>query len=286
MKDSYSIPYSLDSSYLDMQITIQTESGIGARPVTIKTVLLILGGIVSCFLMVSKTFVASGTFWQKVVFAVFWMGLCGLLLTSSRTNEMGLSRIFSLISYLNTGSRFIGTRRGSAALPFAQLTGIADVDEASGLITYLDGSVGYLFDVTGNGSVLLFDSHKEAIIDRVDAHYRKMKPGTTYHFVTVKQPQEVIDQLEALDYRETHLTCSDPDLTAMMETDRHVLTEIVGSSYKSLHQYMLMQAKTLEDLQQAMTVLQSEVENSTLMFRRVILMAKPDMVKFFSDIYR
>ena len=36
-KKSYGIPYSLnETSYLDLPITIKTEGGISARPITIK----------------------------------------------------------------------------------------------------------------------------------------------------------------------------------------------------------------------------------------------------------
>ncbi|NDO52036.1 hypothetical protein FMM75_22605 [Lachnospiraceae bacterium MD335] len=60
-KDYYGIPYALDSSYLDMEITIQNNDGIGIRPFPIKNILLVFAAITSCMIMLSKTFIASGS---------------------------------------------------------------------------------------------------------------------------------------------------------------------------------------------------------------------------------
>lgn len=285
MKKSYGIPYSLQSSYMDMEISIKTKDNIAASPMPIRNILLILAGIISCFLLISKTFISRGTFPQKAVFCIIWIILCGLLLTSSKTKQLGLHRLISGINYMNPASRFVNTRRGSSACGFAGVAGFTHMDPDTGVLYYLDGSRGMLFDVVGNGSALLFESHKEAIIDRVDAHFRKMRPGTCYQFVTVKRPQEVDEQLESLALRQKSLTCQDDDLTAMAETERFVLSRIVGSTYKSLHQYMLLQAKNDEELKLAFNILQSEVENSTLMFRRMTVLGVPDSEKFFASIY-
>lgn len=60
-KKSYGIPYSLnETSYLDLPITIKTEGGISARPITIKSLLIIMSGIVGGFLVVTKTFIEIG----------------------------------------------------------------------------------------------------------------------------------------------------------------------------------------------------------------------------------
>lgn len=285
-KKSYGIPYSLnDSSYLDLPITIKTEDGISARPITIKSLLIILGGIMGGFLAITKTFVSRGTVGEKVLFAILWAILCGFLLTTTKTREYGYHRLWNLYKYLSPGNRFVSTRRASPAYNMAAFTGFAEMDPRTGVIKYADGTVGMIFDVIGTASYLLFDAHKEAIIDRVDAHYRKMLPGTTYHFVTVKRPQEVDEQVRSLDAREDRLTVSDPDLTAMLESERGILRRYVGSKCKSLHQYMILQAKNEEELSLAFKVLQSEVENSSLMFRRVVRLGVPEAQQFFAGIY-
>ena len=286
MKQSYGIPISLDASYLDMQIKIQHDSsGLGMRPVSIKDLLLVLAGIVSGFLIVSETFVSKGSFAQKGIFVVFWIMLCALLLIPSKTKMIGLEKMVSVLNYYSPGNRRVSTRKAASAGNMVRITGFMEMDPDTGILRYADGTFGMLFDVVGNASALLFDSHKEAIIDRVDAHYRKMRPGITYHFITRKQPQEVTEQMAVLDQREKVLDTKDPDLIAMAETERYVLKSVIGDKCKSLHQYLLMQAPNEEELRLGYQVLSSEIENSTLMVKRMILLGVEDSQSLFSSIY-
>lgn len=286
MKQSYGIPASLDASYGDMEIRVQSESmGLGFRPVTVKDLLFILGGICVGFLILSDTFVSRGSLAQKAVFVVLWIMLCALMLVPTKTKQNGIGRLVSAVGYYAPGNRHVMTRRASPASSVVRMTGFSDMDPETGVIRYADGTFGMLFDVVGNASILLFDSHKEAIIDRVDAHYRKMRPGTTYHYITRKQPQEVGEQLASLDSKERSLTVQDPDLTAMAETERYVLKQVIGDKCKSLHQYMLVQAPNEEELRLAYQVLASEIENSSLMLKRLILLGVEDSQKLFSGIY-
>lgn len=279
-KQSYGIPYTLDSSYMDMEITIQSKDGIGFRSLPIKNIMLVLFAVVSAMFMVSRTFISRGTLLHKAVFLVLWMALCALLLVSGKTKLLGIEKLLSVMSYFQPGGRYINTRSRSKAADFVNITGFVDVTE-DGVIKYLDGSRGMLFDIVGNGSILLFEDHRNAIIDRVDTHYRKMRPGSTYHFVTIKQPQLVESQIEALDSKYSALTCEDADLTAVYRTNRYVLSNVIGSSFKSLHQYLLLQAPNDEELNLALNVLVSEVENSSLMFKRVVQLPVDDIAEFY-----
>lgn len=283
-KRVYGIPYSLDSSYLDMEIAIQSKDGIGMRPFPIKNILLGLFGIVTCFILLSKTFIAEGTFNQKVIFVIIWACLCFLLLTINKTKQLGVEKIVSLLNYMQAGSRYVNTRTMAGANPFIQITGFYDIDE-NGTIRYCDGSLGQVFDIIGNGSVLLFDEHKRMIIDRVDAHYRKIRPNTTYHYVTAKEPQNVYIQASYLAQKKAQLTVNDPDLNAMVDTNMHILKDIVGNSYKSLHQYLIIQAKNQEDLNLALSVFWSEVKTSAHMFKFAEQLNREEVIDFMKNIY-
>ena len=285
-KRNYGIPYSLnDSSYLDLPITIKSESGLSMKPITLKSLLIIVFGFSVGIVAIAKTSIARGTLFEKILFLALWGTMCYLVLTTTKTKEYGYHRLANLVRYLQPMSRRINTRRSAPAVQFATVAGIRSMDPDTGIISYTDGSFGMVFDVIGNASYLLFESHKTDILDRVDNHYRKMHPGVTYHFVTVKQPQEVDEQVENLNLREDALTTNDPDLVAMLETERGVLRRYVGSQCKSLHQYMVMQAGTLEDLHLGYEVFRSEVENSVLMFKRVVQLGVPEAQRFFAGVY-
>lgn len=281
---NYGIPYPLDSSYMDMEISIKADNGLGFRPFAVKNILLMLVGILSCFLILNKTFVARGTIIHKGIFVLLWIWLCCMLLISDKTKQLGLQKIGSVINYLQPDNRYVNTRMQSKAADFMSICGISNIED-NGLIRYSDGSFGLSFDIIGNGSILLFEAHKNAIIDRVDTHYRKIRPDSTYHFLTVKEPQRVELQIHALDEKKQNLTTEDADLLAMIATNRYVLSDIIGSSFKSLHQYMLLQAPNEEVLNLALNILISEVENSSLMFKHVVQLEKEDAEALFRSVY-
>lgn len=283
-KRNYSIPYTLDSSYLDMEIAVQNNSGLGFRPFPIKTILLVLLGVLSCFLLVSKTFIANGTIIQKGIFILLWIGLCLLLLTTNKQKQIGLEKITSLMMYMNPDSRFIGTRAVDNANNVVKICGYDSIDE-DGTINYTDNSVGVVFDIIGNASILLFDDHKNAILDRVDNHYRKMKPGTTYQFITRKEPQNVYLQVASIDERHNEMTVYDEDLEAMFATNKYVISELVGQRFKSLHQYLIIQAPNKEELDLALNVFFSEVENSELMLKYAAQLDRNEVIEFMTPIY-
>ncbi len=283
-KRNYSIPYTLDSSYLDMEIAVQNDSGLGFRPFPIKTILLVLLGVLSCFLLVSKTFIANGTIIQKGIFILLWIGLCLLLLTTNKQKQIGLEKITSLMMYMNPDSRFISTRAGDNANNVVKICGYDSIDE-DGTINYTDNSVGVVFDIIGNASILLFDDHKNAILDRVDNHYRKMKPGTTYQFITRKEPQNVYLQVASIDERYNEMTVYDEDLEAMFATNKYVISELVGQRFKSLHQYLIIQAPNKEELDLALNVFFSEVENSELMLKYAAQLDRNEVIEFMTPIY-
>ena len=193
-KRSYGIPYSLDSSYMDMEITIQSNNGIGIRPLPIKLILTILAGILSGYAILSKTDVSRGTIVQKAIFIALWAALCFLLLSTNKQKQLGFEKVASLLSYMQPDSRFISTRANDNANNMIKICGFDKVED-DGLIRYTDGTFGVIFDIIGNASILLFDDHKNAVLDRVDSHYRKMKPGVTYNFITRKEPQNVFLQI-------------------------------------------------------------------------------------------
>lgn len=283
-KRSYGIPYSLDSTYMDMEIAIQGNNGIGAKPMPIKTILLILFGVCSGVFVLFKTPLSRGPLITKIIFGAVWLGLCALLLTYNKCKTLGIERIVSLLNYVNPASRFVSTRSVDQAGNMIKIAGWDYIDD-DGIIHYVDKSLGVVFDVIGNASILLFEDHRNAIIDAVDKHYQKMKPKVTYQFITRKEPQKVYMQLGSMQEKYRNVTVEDQDLNAMMETETYVLGHLVGQSFKSLHQYLLIQAPTKEELDLGLSVFYGEVEGSNLMFKYAEQLEKDDVVGLMTEIY-
>lgn len=283
-KQRYGIPYTLDSSYMDMEIALQTNSGVGLRPFPVKNILLVLAGIMGGYLLLAKSFISQGTGFQKFIFVVAWVAICFLALTTDRTKQMGLTKILSVFNFLQPNNRYINTRLVSNADDFARLVGFDNIDN-DGTIHYYDKSLGQVFDIIGNGSNLLFESHKEAIIDQTDAHYRKMKPKTSYQYITTTEAQNVYLQVASVMERKKNLTVSDPDLDAMLDTDLYVLNKIVGQSFKSLHQYLIIQAPDKDEFEAALNIFWAEAESTSLMFKYAEQLDTEEAAEFYKHIY-
>lgn len=269
---------------MDMEIAVQNDSGIGARPMPIKNILLVLLGACSGIYILFSTPIARGNIVAKGIFAAAWLGLCALLLTYNKCKTLGLERVLSLIAYMNSDSRFISTRAVDKANNMVRVAGWDNIDEDD-IIHYADGSLGVVFDVIGNASILLFEDHRNAIIDQVDKHYQKMKPDITYQFITRKEPQNVYLQLGSMLEREQSMTVRDADLDAMFATNKYVLGHLVGQSFKSLHQYLIVQARNKEELDLGLSVLLGEIENSNLMFKHAEQLNAQEITALMTEVY-
>src|SRR5699024_3635812 len=137
-----------------------------------------------------------------------------------------------------------------------------------GLVEFIDGTYGYWYRVTGTASILLFDSDKEAIVNRVEGFLRKWNVDSEITFMTLKEAQKVERQVDSLMRRYANLKTADPELRNLAEEEFRILKDFVGHQFKSIHQYMLVKSKNKEALTVSVSILQSEVENSALMIRQ------------------
>lgn len=285
-KQIYRVPFTLDASYADMEITIRTKDGIGFKPAPMKNVLAYVIGFLSCFWIVMNTVMAVAYLPVKIVFCVVYIMAVFMLCKQDPTQRMQAALISPLINYIPKKSRVVMTRSNQNAAPFYQCVGIERIDDKSGLITFADGTFGYMYRVVGSASILLFDADKTAILDRVDAFYRKMNTDAELIFLTVKSSQAVYKQMAALKRLYDNLEARDPDLLGLAEEQFDVLKNFVGGSFKSLHQYLILKADNREMLSQTKNLLQSEVENSSRMIKRCVPLYYDDIVTVLSTIYK
>ncbi len=285
-KQIYRVPFTLDASYADMEIAIRTKDGIGFKPAPMKNVLAYVIGFLSCFWIVMNTVMAVAYLPVKIVFCVVYIMAVFMLCKQDPTQRMQAALISPLINYIPKKSRVVMTRSNQNAALFYQCVGIERIDDKSGLITFADGTFGYMYRVVGSASILLFDADKTAILDRVDAFYRKMNTDAELIFLTVKSSQAVYKQMAALKRLYDNLEARDPDLLSLAEEQFDVLKNFVGGSFKSLHQYLILKADNREMLSQTKNLLQSEVENSSQMIKRCVPLYYDDIVTVLSTIYK
>lgn len=286
MKQSYKIPESLDANYFDVEIALKTNDGIGIKPVPIKIILSAIISIITCFYFLTNGIISNAYGIQKFLFVVIWIALSVVLLSYDKSKQMKIQLVPVLLNYLPKTNRYLYTRKTVRANEFYHLLGIDKVDEHNGWIGFVDGSYGYMYQVVGSASILLFESDKEAILDRVDSFYRKMGSDYENIYITVKEPQKIHHQLANLKKNYDTMDVRDPDLEMLFNQQFNILKHRVGDECKSIHQYMIIKGNNKEQLTIAKNVLQSEVENSSLMFKQCTAMYHDDIVNVFGPIYK
>ena len=283
-KSSYKIPYGLNASYADMEIAVRTDDGLGFKPLPLKIILVYLAGIVGCIWMIMRSYVRYGTIPEKILFAVVWAMFLLLLCKYDDTQRMQFSLVPTLFYYLPRSARVVMTRRSSSVNGFYAVAGIKNVTDR-GLISWADGTYGFMYRVIGSASILLFKDDQKAILDRVEAYYKKVSPEYEHIWITVKSSQAVYKQVAALTDLYKDLEETDEDLKDLLEEQFDTLKSYVGGSFRSIHQYLVLKADNQEVLNQAKAVLESEINNSDRMIKQCVPLHRQDIEGVMRDIY-
>lgn len=285
-KSSYRVPYGLAQDYMDMTIALNSKDGTVGKVLPMMVVATYVISFLICMFLMFKTFVGSiSTLGQKILFILLWAALTVVLAKFDGTRRMNIQRIMTLLNYLPHSSRYVYTRTNRDAMPFYNILNIEDITD-DGLVKFVDGTFGYWYRVVGSASVLLFDGDRDAIITRVDNFYRKWDTDSEIVFLTAKEAQKVYRQVASLQRRYEGIRNDDPDLRAIAEEQFKILRDHIGTEFRSIHQYMLVKSANKEALRVANNILQSEVENSSLMIKQCVPLDKTDVLQVLSSVYQ
>lgn len=268
-----------------MEISLQTSSGMGPKPMPIRLILAYIVSGLACFWCVTSTFIGDGGIWI-IPFVILWGALTFLLFKRDDTDLPQYKLVGTMMSYLPKSARKLTCRPSDNVKDIMNFIGVYAYDPETGLIEFNDNTFGYAYMVTGSASILLFDEDRKAILDRVDAFYRTMKEDVELIYVTDKEAQKVHRQLEAEVKRYRVLDTDDPDLQALSDVRFRCLRDHVGGVFRSIHQYLILKADNKEALDVAENVLRGEVENSSHMFKRCVALVGDDVENVFKSIYQ
>lgn len=283
-KNSYKIPVSLNRSLLDHEIGL-SAGGIAAKPVPVKVLLFWATSILALFWAVRSTFVASADWWIVVLFVVLWLMFTAFLGKYNKTKEMAWTKVPVFMNYATPGARKVVTRSTSNPSGFYSVARVDNIDD-SGLITWPDGTVGQAYLVVGSASILVFEEDKKAILNRVDAFFRKIDTNVELIFITTKEPQRIYRQLAHLEDINVGLGDRDPELVELMHERYDILTGFVGSTFSSIHQYLVLKGDNLEALRRAHSVLSAETEDSSLMIKQAVMLDRDEAADALSVFFR
>ncbi|MGY4541223.1 hypothetical protein ACVWY0_001132 [Arthrobacter sp. UYNi723] len=283
-KSVYKIPTSIARSFLDHEIAL-SGGGFQAKPVPMKVLLFWAASILTLFWVASSTFVASAAWWLIVLVVVWWLATTAFLGQYSKTKEMKYMSVPALLAYVPVTARRVLTRKSTNPSAFYSVVGIDSINE-TGLIKYADGTYGQGYLVVGSASILLFEEDRKAILNRVDSFWRKVDTSCEYTWVTTKEPQRVYHQIANLERRNLAMETRDPELKELLDEQYDILKDYVGDQFKSIHQYLLLKGDSLEALRRAHSVLQAEVETSSLMIKGCTMLNGAEVTEMFTVLYK
>lgn len=286
-KKVYKIPAPLDDNYLNMEIAIQSKDGVGLKPLPVRVILAWLVSILVLFFLETRTggALSYGGIVLQALFAIVWLGFTFVMTIIDKSHKMQMEWIPALLTYMHKANRTVLTRRTSNANPFYGIVGIDSIDEDNGLVHYSDGTFGYWYSVVGTASVLLFPEDRDAILDRVCGFYEKIGTDCEIIFMTTKEAQKVNKQLAHLMAQYKALEFREPDVSALVREQYNALYNHVGKEFKSIHQYMVLKGDSREALSVLNTIVMSEYEASSLMFKQCQPLYKQDIEEVLFRVY-
>lgn len=267
---------------LDSQLNLSIQ-GI-SKSVPLRVIIFWIISLIALLWAVTQTFISKSSWWIIFLIVVMWLIATAFLGKYSKTKEMNMQKIPAFLAYFPPKARKVFTRRGSDPSAFYSIVNLDSVDE-SGLIKWADGTIGQAYSVAGSASILLFQSDKTAILDRVDKFFRKMEAGPELIWITTKSPKKVWIQLANLDRTNKELLNRDPELLELLNEQFDILKDYVGGSFPSIHQYVIIKAANLEQLRKTASLLASEARDSSLMFKQISMMDGRDALNLLRITY-
>lgn len=282
-KAVFKIPTSLNRSFLDHEIAL-SGGGWQAKPLPMKVLMFWGGSLVVMLWLLTATFLGSGGFLLSFLLVIWWLAATAFFGRLTKTKELTFMRVPALMAYVPRAARRVMTRRSADPSDFASIAGI-DAVSPDGLISFADGTIGQAYLVVGTASILVFDEDKLAILDRVDAFWRKVEVGCEFLFITTREPQRIYHQVANLEARNHQLQARDPDLVALMDEQYAALADHVGRGFSSIHQYLVLKADNSDELRRAQNVLRAEVEGSALMLKEATPLDRDEVLQMLRVLY-
>lgn len=286
-KQQFKIPASLNVTYFDMEFHLKNKNGLGlSRPVSAKTVLFTLLAGFGWFYLVFQSFIGSSGVPLIIGFTLGWVVLSVLLIRPDKTNRLGGELVFSMINYLPKSGRYVPVRMSDSVIPFQNLLNIRTIDPEDGTVHFLDGAIGHVYHVVGSASSLMFKEDKQAILDKVDAFYRKLAVNVEVIYDTVYEGHSVDEQLDSVRHDQASLTVKSPGLQALLAEQYEVLDQAINNNQglTSLHQYLIVRADSDAALTEFENLLVGDVENEGLMFRLAKTLNYKEVTRYFKSL--
>lgn len=285
MRTRFKLPFSLNVNQLDLAINLSSKNGIQfKRQVTLRVLLIAMLGFLLYLMLVLKTPMGiSGGFLGLIIWSVGYIWILFKICTPTLTKQVGMSEIMPMIKYLDGRNRKVTTKKISFKNEVESLIGIVNVDEDTGLIEFNTGEIGYVYEVIGNASILMFDDDRDRVLQGTRNFYRKITPNVSIIFDYVTQPQKVDRNVQHVISQFDDLQYQSKGLKDLLVNQAAVLDNFVGQQFKSMHQFMIVRAKDRDSLNDLENWIAIQMETNFLKSCRGL--SGVDTLEYLKDMY-
>lgn len=285
IKDVYKITNSINVHFWDIPISFRNGSLGLKRPVTIKSIAIILFAGFAWFMLFTRMLQNQFGVMPTLTFTIGYWLFCILALTNQKNGLMGYRWFVPTVRYwINTKNRMIVTRGRAGEREIMKLKWqipVEDVNEETGVINYTDGSVGVVCDAIGYGSRALFNADKENIITAYETYLQRIGVGTGITIDSRQSEQDVQVQLSALEtYRQNNV---EPTVDAIIARQRKILENHVRINFKSTHQYIFIRCRNIDVLNEELQWLNQQRANG--MLRMITQVRNEKLIKRLHQFY-
>ena len=285
MKPSYKLPYSIDvNEMLDQPVSLRFAMFGVKIPVPVYMILMVTIVVVSYGITVSYLFKIGFGLISVILFSLGYIPMCIMMLKKNNTGDRGYKWLLPTLMYFPTfESRKINTRSTANNEEVEKLQAIIPVKsvDKSGMVEYIDNSVGVVIKVIGNGSTTLFEKDKESVIDAFESFLRDLKMNVSVNVEMRNGNQNCTNQIENLDKQKENTT--NPTVLAINERKRKAL-EIIEQTFTTIEYRVFLRSKTSEDLQSVIKAIQSK-KSSNEMFKNVEIVKGEETYDVYREFY-
>lgn len=299
-RQGYAVRYGLDQSWWQLPVSFSSNPKKSNR-LSLMQVLIIIGSVLLCAILFGKTPALHGSMIANIAWILGYVGLFYLLAMPTKTYNYGVKMIKPMINYYGDRHRLITTRPTANAAVVGEFYGYGNATikrngerqkvgiTRDGYILRNDGTLMAIVEVEGNLSSYLQNYVIDQIIDSATTFYRSIPKTTEVHFITKQTTQRVVTQIlheheRINNLKQIQASMADPkDLQPLVEIENKKLSALqdyVGTEFKTLRQFAVIQAESKEDVETTIDIMYGCMNvNGGGAFRSLRVLTDPDEVR-------
>lgn len=290
MRHVFAIRATLNDSVLDTVMVVgRDDSFMLNREFTVRSLLVLLGGLLGLMLILFGTPLEKGGFWGVTFIVIGYTWIVVQLSMPTPSKELGYAYVADFGKYFNKYLQNVSTRNFSSVVPVENLLDIQDDGiDPNGQITFANGDVGEIFELVGNASEMIFLSDLEQVLHDTRVFYRNVRPLTTLTIDTVSRPQRVLPQLMAKEHQIKNLSpvLQKSGIKQLLEYEGEVLQNYVGTTFTTWRQFMIVRSVNSDELDSFNEWLASRLNSQSSFLKSARLLdTDEEVVEYFKDVF-